>query len=159
MSIGEPNIIYIYIGIADNLWHLLQCPTSSDKPILYQFYSLFNLMDKCDQSLGLVGFFVNCLSFFLIYIWTVLATAFAYIYSLSQGSKSSVPFLKKNLPGRAPRFYFLVDFLGIVFVGSLIGIGLLDPNSPQEAVTTGLSWFSIASTVARGSEKLEDESK
>ena len=77
----------------------------------------------------------------LVYYLTTLFGATAmYVFSLHKGFQGAVDFLKRFFPGRAQVFYDRVDFVIVIFAGSLIGTIAFAPTNTLQALAAGFGW-------------------
>jgi hypothetical protein len=74
------------------------------------------------------------------YVTTLFGASAMYVFSLFKGFNGSVPALKKLLPNRAEVFYDRLDFLILVFTGSIIGTIFFHPQDTLQALSAGFGW-------------------
>lgn len=76
----------------------------------------------------------------LRYLTTLFGTGAMYIFSLFRGFTGSVPALKRLMPDRTMVFYDRLDFLILVFSGSVIGTIFFQPKDTLQALAAGFGW-------------------
>lgn len=77
---------------------------------------------------------------------TLLGCVTAFVFSEQKGIRSSTKFLRGMFPHKSATFYFRIDFLLSVIIGTCIGIILYSPHTEYQALAAGIGWtaaFSI----------------
>ena len=74
------------------------------------------------------------------YVTTLFGASAMYVFSLFKGFNGSVPALKRLLPNHADVFYDRLDFLILVFTGSIIGTIFFHPQDTLQALSAGFGW-------------------
>jgi hypothetical protein len=76
----------------------------------------------------------------LRYVTTLFGAGAMYVFSLFRGFTGSVPALQRLLPNRSTVFYDRLDFLILVFTGSIIGTIFFHPQDTLQALSAGFGW-------------------
>jgi len=76
----------------------------------------------------------------LYYLVTLFGASAMYVFSLNKGFEGSLAFLKRVAPGKTQVFYDRVDFVIVIFAGSVIGTIFFSPVSTLEALAAGFGW-------------------
>ena len=66
------------------------------------------------------------------------------IYADMIGCKT---FLKKLIPNKSDRFYFIVDALLLPFIGTALAYFIMEPTSMKTAFCAGLTWCGTLQTL------------
>ena len=74
------------------------------------------------------------------YVITLFGATAMYVFTLHKGFDGSVPFLRRMFPGRRKVFYDRVDFLIMIFAGSVIGTIFFSPSNTLQALAAGFGW-------------------
>ncbi|MFP5263730.1 MAG: hypothetical protein ACLGJB_17760 [Blastocatellia bacterium] len=75
------------------------------------------------------------------FVITLFGATVMYMFALSKKAPGSVTFLQTILPGRTQLFYDRLDFLVVVFVGSIIGTIFFHPTDALQALSAGFGWI------------------
>ena len=76
----------------------------------------------------------------VLYMTTAFGAAAMYVFSLQRGFDGSVRWLRRMWPERSDVFYDRLDFLIVVFAGSIIGSIVFSPREPYHALAAGFGW-------------------
>jgi hypothetical protein len=76
----------------------------------------------------------------LRYVTTLFGASAMYVFSLFKGFTGSVPALQRLLPNRSAVFYDRLDFLILVFTGSIVGTIFFHPQDTLQALSAGFGW-------------------
>ena len=74
------------------------------------------------------------------YFTTLFGASAMYVFTLFKGFHGSVPALKRLLPSHADVFYDRLDFVILVFTGSVIGTIFFHPQDTLQALSAGFGW-------------------
>ena len=88
---------------------------------------------------------------------TLLGCVTAYIFSEQKGVNNSVRFLRNMLPCRSSAFYFRLEFLLSVVVGTCVGIILYSPKTEYQALAAGIGW-TAAFTILKAEKTVKGNS-
>ena len=78
--------------------------------------------------------------FVLRYLTTLFGATAMYVFSLNRGFEGSVSWLRRMWPGRDAVVYDRLDFLIVIFGGSVIGFISFSPASAYQALAAGFGW-------------------
>lgn len=87
------------------------------------------------------------------YIFAVFGAGTAHALTLHKDYQGTVNFLRKLFPDRKDTFYFRVDAILSIIIGSIIGYVLTQPTSPNQALIAGLGWVSATNLAVRRLEQ------
>lgn len=74
-------------------------------------------------------------------IIVAITAAFAAMLSFTpKGFKGTIPFLKQCFPSRKKEWYFRVNFILIIIIGTFFGYLMSSPKSPVACIIAGLTW-------------------
>jgi len=82
---------------------------------------------------------------------TLCGSICLYLFSLQKGFVGSTPALKRLFPGKRDEVYARLDFLVVVFLGSIIGTVFFGPTTPVQALAAGFSWISAVNILTHRS--------
>lgn len=93
-------------------------------------------------------------------IMIILTTAFGaagmYIFSDYKGFDNSKSFLKAQFPRRKSSFYSRMDFILVVFSGTVIGLICFSPASYVEALAAGFGWTGSMNVLMKTAAQKEE---
>jgi len=76
----------------------------------------------------------------LNYLTTLFGATSMYIFALNKGFDGAVPFLRRILPERSEALYHRLDFVIVIFAGSVIGSISFSPHNSLQALAAGFGW-------------------
>jgi hypothetical protein len=83
------------------------------------------------------------------YLLTLFGSGCMYVFSLHRKMPvSTTPVIKRLFPDKEDVFYNRVDFVIVVFAGSIIGSILYQPKGLLPAFAAGFGWVSSLSVLA-----------
>jgi uncharacterized membrane protein YbjE (DUF340 family) len=88
-----------------------------------------------------------------LFLLTLCGAIALYLFSLSKGFQGSVPVLRKLFPGRRDAFYDRLDFVIVIFLGSIIGTVFFVPTNSAQALAAGFGWISAVNILTASQTK------
>jgi len=77
----------------------------------------------------------------LNYSVTFFGAVVIYIFSLNPKSTSTLRFLKQFFPNKTEQFYIWLDFVIVIFTGTILVTIILSPQDPKAALSAGLGFM------------------
>jgi hypothetical protein len=76
----------------------------------------------------------------IFYFVAMLGAIAMYLFASSKGRQSTVPRLRRLLPGKSDTFYYRTDFILVIIIGSAFGDIFFNPQAPIQALAAGCGW-------------------
>ncbi len=89
---------------------------------------------------------------------TLCGSTALYLFSLSRGFRGSSPVLKRLMPGHRDAYYDRIDFVVVIFFGSIIGTVFFLPANATQALAAGFGWVSAINVLVGTDQKPVNES-
>lgn len=106
------------------------------------------------------AFLIRNKIFIINYSTTLFGVIVMYIFSLDKGFTGASENIKKLLPNKKDVFYSRMDFILVIFIGSIVGTIFFSPDSTLEALAAGVGWVGALNVLTtKKIEKLNNENE
>ena len=104
---------------------------------------LEGILGMNESSPHWLQFSIVSVYYIILYAFAALGAVIPYFFDTNKNQEDGVLIkrLKKLYPNKTEPFYALLELMITVFIGGLVGILLIQPTTPQQAVASGLGWF------------------